>query len=218
MATREPTCECLSPWRPQTQKASRSGITCSLCNDAHSTHLLPPTPSLLPVASMMLSEPLPQLPESPSEPRPLFQTFLGSQFQLPSPSDKALSHPTGLLRLWPGLPPGPPWRQAAPHFQDMPCHLWHHKAFSVWHSACLPGQRGTEPPPLWSLQGSTPCLAGPHKESMPLSVGPHPSAKHRAGASRTPVDKDGCRLLGQPLNALGLFGHHRSSPETSPTL
>ena len=31
------------------------------------------------------------------------------------------------------------------------------------------------------------------------------------------MDKDGCRQLGQPLNTLGLFGHHQSSPETSPT-
>lgn len=28
------------------------------------------------------------------------------------------------------------------------------------------------------------------------------------------MDKDGCRWLRQPLNAVGLFGHHQSNPET----
>lgn len=86
----------------------------------------------------------------------------------------------------------------------------------------LPGRHPAHPPgpstkrlPPRSLQGSALCLLAPTQPAL-ISVSPHPSAKHRMGASGTPAGKDGCRRLEQPLNALSLFGDPQSRRETSP--
>lgn len=188
----------------------------SLCNDPHTgTHLSPP-PSPLgqqpPRRSLLPLSASPHSFQGPLRAPPLLPNFPWLPVPTPYLTDKALSHmtthPPGLI----SLPDHPEiGLLTIPGTCPALCDTTH----PSWVTPCLSSRTQHRAAPSMKPQGSTLPPWHPQGAWARLCI---PSPQCQAQGRRL-QDTSGQRRLQaaqQPLNTRGLFGHHQSSPETSP--